>query len=132
MNVEALVPFSFVRKTWLAERIEKGEDLGFRYEGGQYNGYVVVHKDHPYYGMDYDFVSVSVHGGLTFGESCTKFDVPELPDSYKTSDYWIFGFDTMHYGDTWERWTKEAVEKETARLVEQFFMAAIKKAREIK
>jgi hypothetical protein len=31
-------------------------------------------------------------------------------------DWWVIGFDTGHYGDTMERWPKEAVEAETKRL----------------
>lgn len=82
------------------------------------NGYVVLPKDHPWYGKDYDDIDCDVHGGLTFGEPAdklTKWEQITKEDAGK----WVIGFDTAHYQDSLERWPKEAVEKETQRLAKQ-------------
>ena len=77
-------------------------------DGGYANGYVAIPKSNPNHGKDYDEVDVDVHGGLTFGcmmseikeewkdsAECIDFDsLDEVPD-----DYYVFGFDTLHYGD---------------------------------
>lgn len=88
------------------------ERTGFKaFEMGYANGYVAVSPDHPLHGLNYDKVydvqDVSVWGGLTFSEkkadcqwdgSCVEvigggsFD--DIP-----GDWWVFGFDTMHYND---------------------------------
>jgi len=73
---------------------------------GQYNGYVAVTKDHPWYGKDYHSVFVDIHGGLTYAQEDAE-------------GFWEFGFDTCHSGDTPERWDHEAVLKETYRLLAQ-------------
>ena len=75
---------------------------------GYANGYVAVPKSNPNHGKDYNEVDVDVHGGLTFGREmsevkeywkdtaeCIDFEsLDEVPD-----DYFVFGFDTMHYDD---------------------------------
>ena len=78
---------------------------------GYANGYVAVPPSHPLHGKRYDDpdVDIDIHGGLTFSESmadlneeafaadieCIDFDnFDEIP-----KDYWVFGFDTMHYDD---------------------------------
>jgi hypothetical protein len=75
------------------------------------NGYVVLPKDHPFHGFDYDFLSsfVDVHYGLTYAR--------HEDDGH---DGWCVGFDTLHLGDTPEKWPREAVKEETMRLLEQF------------
>lgn len=35
------------------------------------------------------------------------------------NDWWIFGFDTFHYGDDKYNWDKQAVIQETMNLMEQ-------------
>ena len=85
------------------------------------NGYVVLPVGHKYNGKDYDQIPVDVHGWLTFWtkvkdlkwDKWTEFIAGCDPEDY------IIGFDTCHCDDTEERWTKEAVEKETARLAAQ-------------
>jgi hypothetical protein len=74
------------------------------------NGYVVIPKEHPFHGVDYDFMSgyVDVHCGLTYGRH-----------EDNGHDGWCFGFDTMHLGDTPEKWPYEAVREETFRLMQQ-------------
>lgn len=76
---------------------------------GYANGYVAVPPSFRYHGKGYDDVEgVDIHGGLTFAESaqkvkerwgedveCIGFEsLAEIPDNY-----WVFGFDTMHYDD---------------------------------
>lgn len=55
-------------------------------------GYVRVPPTHPAFGLNYDFVNVDVHGGLTFGqiEPCSHED---------GQGYW-FGFDCNHCMDS--------------------------------
>ena len=75
--------------------------------GGYANGYVAVPPSHPLYGLSHDKVEVlfNVHGGLTFSDFMgivnderwsLEFlgDYGEIPDNW-----WVFGFDTQHYGD---------------------------------
>lgn len=95
------------------------------YGVGAANGYVAVPKDHPYYGLGYDDVDVDVHGGLTYSasgedvlESFPNIDILEGNEG-NLKDYWVFGFDTCHYGDNLERWPIEAVIDETLYLRKQ-------------
>lgn len=67
--------------------------------------------EHPLHGKHYDEANnvIDIHGGLAFGEpieeikadgwrndtECIDFDnFDEIP-----KDYWVFGFDTMHFDD---------------------------------
>jgi len=95
-----------------------------------FNGYVALTKEHPCYGLDYDNISVNIHGGLTYDgygsdkpnkEGEILFENPEL--------YWV-GFDTAHSGD-WvgyaperggKRWNIEMVAEETEQLAKQLQM----------
>jgi hypothetical protein len=54
-------------------------------ELGHLCGYVILPKGHKYYGLDYDDIPVSVHGGLTYS---TLID-----------ENWVIGFDCAHGGD---------------------------------
>ena len=83
---------------------------GLRDNVGYANGYVAVPPEHPLHGVNYNDVdNIEVHGGLTFSNSmeeikadgwhddteCIGFDsFDDIPQ-----DYWVFGFDTMHYDD---------------------------------
>jgi hypothetical protein len=88
---------------------------------GSLNGYVAVPKTHSAWGIDYDKISIDVHGGLTFGQqgNATLWNDPDL--------YW-FGFDTAHAGDwvnysdrsTDHKWTLNEVIKETTYMAKQF------------
>jgi hypothetical protein len=93
-----------------------------------YNGYVAISPEHPLYKFGYDdeclqmleddlgvylvaeetyiHDSVSVHGGLTYSEM------------HKLG-YWVFGWDTQHFGDNLTRWPEREVERENQRLYEQ-------------
>ena len=81
------------------------------------NGYVIIPKGHKLHGKQYDDIDVSVHGGLTFSESASELDWPEIPEDSK--DGWVVGFDTCHYGDNQSSWTKRAVQREAERLRKQ-------------
>lgn len=82
-------------------------------ERGWGNGYVRIAEGHPFYGMYYMDIPVSVHGGLTFGDHV--MDNNHFPDGY-----WV-GFDTAHYGDDSEIWTIEAVSDETIDLFNEIY-----------
>lgn len=94
--------------------------------GGDYNGYVVIHKSHPFFGMDYNDVPIEVHGGITFGGGAASIGWGELKEEYRNEDYWVYGFDTVHYMDTRAKWPKEKVEKETFRFYTNFYDEYIK------
>lgn len=59
-------------------------------------GYVAVPREHPYYAIDKDVLSIKIHGGLTYS-SRSELDIcsKEMPDA----DVWWFGFDCAHYTD---------------------------------
>lgn len=102
---------NLVPNTWLPESFKKGWG----------NGYVILPKDHPFHGCDYDFLNsfVTVHGGLTYSQS-----------EDNGHDGWSVGFDTAHYADTIERWPYEAVKKEAIDLLEQLIHLGEKYTRE--
>lgn len=87
--------------------------IGFMaFEMGYANGYVAVSPDHPLHGLHYDKVydvaDISVWGGLTFSEKKSECqwdeESIEMIDGGSFSDisddWWIFGFDTMHFNDS--------------------------------
>jgi len=96
---------------------------------GYANGYVAVPPEHPLHGVNYnDVEDIDIHGGLTFSESveeikadgwrddteCIGFDnFDEIP-----KDYWVFGFDTMHFNDG-PHHNREWCINETKNLMEQ-------------
>lgn len=93
---------------------------------GEANGYVAVPPEHPLHGKGYDDIyGIEVHGGLTFSgridfTTIPMEDVTFISDTKDVpSDWWIFGFDTMHFGDNKVKWSKERVKEETLRLQEQ-------------
>lgn len=95
---------------------------------GYANGYVAVSPEHPFYGKDYGHIcpDVDVWGGLTFAalrsecgwdaeciemiDGGTFADIPE--------DWWVFGFDTMHFSDGPEH-DREWCIRETQHLQQQ-------------
>lgn len=91
-------------------------------DGGNFNGYIAVLPEHPFYGKDYDEVSdllskkdFYVHGGLTFANDDKDF-CPELSEHFP--DYWILGFDTRHADDTAAYWTEERTWEEADKLMQ--------------
>lgn len=104
-----------VENTWLDRRVT---------EVGWGNGYVLIPPEHPLFGLGYDHPAIyalSVHGGITYAECLTvsHFLITKGYVSENYLGYWVLGFDTAHYGDYLGNWTKEAVEKETAKLEAQ-------------
>lgn len=97
--------------------------LGGLFSAGYANGYVMIPKEHPYYGKEYDDIDgIDVHGGLTFSDPMiTNWNsiewLDEKPENLE--DYWVLGFDTLHYGDSLDNWNRDAVIDETLRLKEQ-------------
>lgn len=85
------------------------------------NGYVLIPKDHPFHGVDYDTINnfVSVHGGLTYAESCTSSVIQSFELDNDDIGKWLIGFDTAHSGDNEHRWHEAAVQAETDYLLAQ-------------
>lgn len=125
--------YFLVENTWLRRdimtiggRTLAGLDCGWG------NGYVAIPKGHPCFGMGYDQIhskyDIEAHGGLTFaeaGEELVNWQVrldenQEIPQEFLTKDYWIVGFDTAHYQDTLQNWSKDHVERHTKALLKQF------------
>lgn len=86
-------------------------------ERGWGNGYVAVPPSHCIHKVDYDRLyylledkpnQISIHGGLTYSNFGDGVHAPK--------DWWVFGFDTLHFADTIEKWPKEAVIEETMNL----------------
>ena len=104
-------------KAFINNEVQKRMEAEFRATGfkalemGYANGYVAVSPDHPLHGLIYDRVydvaDLSVWGGLTFSEQ--KADCEWNGASVEMigggsfddipADWWIFGFDTMHFND---------------------------------
>lgn len=89
------------------------------------NGYVGVTEGHPWFRKHYDDIEVDIHGGLTFSEFKPPvcFDEliqndPEEINPHDTNIWWV-GFDTAHFGDTKNIWTKSEVINETNNLIRQ-------------
>lgn len=100
-------------------------DEMFPQECGYADGYVAVPPHHPLWGMHYDRVNeiVSVHGGLTYSRAYNEKLVSDailLSEDEVPVDSWIFGFDTIHYGDNLENCSEAFCKAETIKLVEQF------------
>lgn len=118
--------------------------FSFAFESGYGNGYVLIPKDHPYYGVDYNNIDVDIHGGLTYGSYFKSEDFLKwckdreisgditLVNYKNFEDFWMIGFDTCHYGDNRTNWTKEDVIQETDKLLEKCLDDSIKKIRNYK
>lgn len=94
------------------------------FETGEYNGYVAVPPEHPLYGKGYDEPEVEnldVPGGVTFADTADKLPPTSeyLDNKEPPRDWWVFGFDTCHYGDNSDKWNLENCTEETRRLQEQ-------------
>lgn len=77
--------------------------LMVRASTGAWCGYVGVPQGHPSYGQDYDYISVTVHGGLTFANLCQPGEpidgVCHVAEPGREQKPWWLGFDTAHLGD---------------------------------
>ena len=83
------------------------------------NGYVLIPEGHPLHGEFYDDIDVDVHCGLTFSKLVDERMIKEWHLEEKDKGKWCVGFDTAHARDNLFVWSKEAVQKETDRLMEQ-------------
>lgn len=99
-------------------------------ERGWGNGYLVLSKNHPLWGVHYDVINDShhlgAHSGWTFSQfynkmkkQSSKFITDESLLEIKDDD-WIIGFDTSHYNDNLINWPKEEVFKHIRELVEYY------------
>ena len=82
------------------------------------NGYVVIPKGHELHSKTYDEIhelmpGLSVNGGLTFCYSRDSLSWEEIPE--ETEGGWVVGFDTSHFSDTLEKWSKISVFRETTK-----------------
>lgn len=109
------VGFGLKTRTFRGYRIY----IQLRYEefasGFHYCGYVVVPKDHPFYGKEYEDVDpyITIHGGLTFSGYHSGISMGE----------YLLGFDTGHAGDNISECDEEYVLGECMRLVNQLINA---------
>lgn len=130
----------FIRETSFLD--VKPDLSGYEFEHGTHNGYVAVPPENKYHGRSYeDMDEFDVHGGITLSEPATYPDVMngrEIREEYIGKrnkllekaefitenteigdDWWIFGFDTAHWGDNKYDWDRKAVIDETLSLMEQ-------------
>lgn len=104
---------------------------------GSWCGYVGLSPGHPLHGKTYNTVHemlphLSVHGGLTYSETCSGC-ICHVPKPGEPDDLWWLGFDCAHAWDYCPRtaslgyaprydehyWTLAEVQEETNRLAEQ-------------
>lgn len=102
--------------------------LKYGMDCGYANGYVAIPADHPLYGKSYDEAyeaGITAHGGLTYSDSMpsvlSNFDLFGIDwlDGEVPEDYWVFGFDTMHAGDTLDFWNINRCTEEVNNLKSQ-------------
>lgn len=93
-----------------AQWIDEATDLDcliVRNHFGALCGYVGVLPGHPWHGLDWSnekLSDVTVHGGLTFTDSCQEGaeDGPgicHIPEPGRPANVWWLGFDTAHAWD---------------------------------
>ena len=115
---------------------------GYEFEHGTHNGYVAVPRGNKYHGKSVeDMEDFEVHGGITFSQPAIYPDVMNgrkvnkkyvgkrnailekaefITDNTEVGDdWWIFGFDTAHWGDNKYDWDRQAVIEETLSMMEQ-------------
>lgn len=129
-------------KNNLVAFIRETSFLDVSFEHGTHNGYVAVPPENKYHGRRYeDMDEFDVHGGITFSDPVVfpdKFHGKKVRKKYVGKrnpilenaefitenteigdDWWIFGFDTVHFGDNEYNWDRKAVIDETLSLMEQ-------------
>ena len=84
-------------------------------------GYVILDEEHPWFGMDYNDIPVTIHGGLTYGEYISQRTIKEWDTELREDDIgkYMIGFDTGHSGDNEVKWNKEGVANEAGELLKQ-------------
>ena len=101
--------------------------MNFGIRKGWGNGYVILPKNHPWYGKSIMELDVDVNGGITFSRKVDDWLVENWNGLIKSDlGKWIVGFDTAH---AWNNSAddKEYVEREAERLY-QFALEALKKS----
>lgn len=89
------------------------------FDFGWGNGYVLIPKGHKLFGVDYNDIDVNVHGGLTYSQEITADHIERLGLEVEDIGMWCVGFDTAHYQDTLSEWSKEKVQEEANKLMNQ-------------
>lgn len=107
--------------SWFKSYTKGVPSLSANYGWG--NGYVILPKEHPWYGKTYNNIPVEIHGGLTYSNFIEEENIVSLGLEDKDIGMYMIGFDTAHYGDNPITWTKEAVQKEADKLLEQCIIA---------
>lgn len=96
------------------------------HSAGYANCYVAIPQEHPLYGMCYGAINIKIHGGLTFSGSfgSMKKEIIREPEKVEyldgefSNDCWVFGFDTLHFGDNPQNRSREWCIMEVTRLKE--------------
>ena len=114
----------------------------YEFEHGTHNGYVAVPPENKYHGRNInDMEFFDVHGGITFSQpaiypdrmngmninekyigkrNCILTEAEFITENTEIGDdWWIFGFDTAHWGDNKYNWDRKAVTEETLSMMEQ-------------
>lgn len=95
---------------------------------GECNGYVVLPPSNFLYGHSKEDLNkyIRIHGGITLSGLASihtlllsKADIITEGKTIIPDDWFIIGFDTLHYDDNLTNWSKEAVIKETFKLWKQ-------------
>lgn len=117
-------------ESWMTKK-DYPEIFKGMFEFGWGNGYILLPHNHPFYGIDYNSLSIDIHGGLTFGDYFSNslfldwIEDKEIfgdvnRDNFEMFDkYWMIGFDTSHFGDCKESCSKDFVINEVNNLLEQ-------------
>ena len=131
---------AFIRPTSFMD--VKIDLLGYESEHGTHNGYVAVPSENKYHGKSWEEMEdFNVHGGITFSEPVIYPDKMHgigirkefigkrnlileeaefiTENTEIGDDWWIFGFDTAHWGDNKYNWDKQAVIEETLSMMER-------------
>jgi len=124
--------YTLVIENYITKNSPLLSTFSLKMEFGWGNGYILIPNNHPSYGVSYDDMNtISVHGGLTYGQffdsksflewiDNLEIDGDVTIDNYKKLDnYWMIGFDTNHYGDSIEKCSKEYVIHQSEYLMEQ-------------
>lgn len=112
--------------------VENEQITGTTYviERGWGNGYLVLPKGHPFWGIHYDEINnsahIEAHGSWTFSNYYSNVKkikdkiVLDRPPFEFNNDDWIIGFDTSHYNDSLRNWPKEEVFKHIRELAKYY------------